>query len=42
LRVVNRPVSRAILIRLDYRFGAKPKAATEPGFDYGAPASGGL
>lgn len=36
-----RPVSRAVSLRLDYRFGAKPKtAASEPGFDYGAPASG--
>jgi outer membrane receptor protein involved in Fe transport len=35
-----RPVSRAISLRLDYRFGAKPKAANDPGFDYGAPAAG--
>ena len=42
VRADFRPVSRAILIRLDYRFGAKPKAATEPGFDYGVPASGAL
>jgi outer membrane receptor protein involved in Fe transport len=42
VRADSRPVSRAILIRLDYRFGAKPKAAAEPGFDYGAPASGAL
>ena len=36
-----RPVSRAVSLRLDYRFGVKPKtAAPEPGFDYGAPASG--
>lgn len=36
-----RPVSRAISIRLDYRFGAKSKTpAPEPGFDYGAPAAG--
>jgi len=41
VRADFRPVSRAILIRFDYRFGAKAKAA-EPGFDYGAPASGGL
>lgn len=36
-----RPVSRAISLRLDYRFGGKPKTpAPEPGFDYGAPAAG--
>jgi outer membrane receptor protein involved in Fe transport len=35
-----RPVTRAISLRLDYRFGAKSKAAPEPGFDYAAPASG--
>jgi outer membrane receptor protein involved in Fe transport len=35
-----RPVSRAISLRLDYRFGTKAKAAAEPGFDYGAPAQG--
>jgi outer membrane receptor protein involved in Fe transport len=29
-----RPVSRAISLRLDYRFGAKPKAGREPGFEY--------
>lgn len=36
-----RPVSRAVSLRLDYRFGGKAKTPTpEPGFDYGAPASG--
>jgi outer membrane receptor protein involved in Fe transport len=41
LRGEFRPVSRAISVRLDYRFGAKSKTpAPEPGFDYGAPAAG--
>jgi hypothetical protein len=29
-----RPVSRAVFLRLDYRFGGSGKAAREPGFEY--------
>jgi outer membrane receptor protein involved in Fe transport len=35
------PVSRAISLRLDYRFGAKPKAGREPGFEYDTAAPAG-
>ena len=29
-----RPVTRALIVRLDYRFGGGGKAARDPGFEY--------
>jgi len=34
------PVSRAVFLRLDYRFGGAGKPAREPGFEYDAPTAG--
>jgi len=36
-----RPVSRAVFLRLDYRFGGSGKAAREPGFEYDTSGSSG-
>jgi outer membrane receptor protein involved in Fe transport len=40
-RIVSDPVSRAFILRLDYRFGAPGRPAREPGFEYenAAPAA---
>jgi len=39
-RLEVRPVSRAVFLRLDYRFGGKNgKAAREPGFEYDTPGA---
>ena len=39
-RLVGLPVSRAVFLRLDYRFGGRGKAGREPGFEYDQPGAG--